>query len=165
MKPVTTIRQHYLHFDVRVTPRLHERSGFSADTTLGFNRNVGFRAGTSMPFRLFDFESASPIDVIEVPLVIQEAALLATNSLELDEALAKDVVSQLLDEIASVGGVATLLFHPHSLLNPSFVTLYRFSIEHALDRGAWVTSLAQIAEWWRSRELRLTDVPLESEPK
>jgi hypothetical protein len=154
-QPVETLRQHYLHFDVRTTPRLQDGAGFKVDSTLGFNRNVGFRAGASVPFRLFDFESNSPIEILEVPLVIQESALLAANSLELDVELAKQVISQLLDAIARVGGVATLLFHPHSFLKPSVVALYRFSIEYGLERGAWFASLAEIGSWWREREARL----------
>ena len=87
--------------------------------------------------------------------MIQESALLAANSLELDVELAKQVISQLLDAIARVGGVATLLFHPHSFLKPSVVALYRFSIEYGLERGAWFASLAEIGSWWREREARL----------
>jgi hypothetical protein len=154
-RPVETLRQHYLHFDIRKTPRLQERSGLQVDSTLGFNRNVGFRAGTSLPFRLFDFESNSPIGVLEVPLVIQESPLLASNSLELDVELAEQVIAHFLDATARVGGVLTLLFHPHSFLKPSFVSLFRFAIEYGLERGAWFASLAEIGSWWREREARL----------
>jgi len=154
-RSVETIRQHYLHFDVRTTPRLQATAGLKVDSTLGFNRNVGFRAGTSLPFHLFDFGSNSPISVIEVPLVIQESPLVASNSLELDVELARQVIAQLIDTTASVGGVATLLFHPHSFLKPGFVELFRFSIEYGLERGAWFASLAAIGDWWRDREARL----------
>jgi peptidoglycan/xylan/chitin deacetylase (PgdA/CDA1 family) len=152
---VKTVRQHYLHFDVRKTPRLQGEAGFSADSTLGFNRNVGFRAGTSLPFRLFDFSANAPVLVLEVPLIIQEAPLLSANALELDPDLAEKTIVQLFDAIARVGGVATLLFHPHSLRQPAFMRLYRFSIERALEQGAWIASLASVAEWWQAREERL----------
>jgi hypothetical protein len=154
-RSVVATRQHYLRYDMRRTPRIQEQAGFRADSTLGFNRNVGFRAGTSMPFRPFDFEASAPVDVLEVPLIVQESPLLSSNALELDVALAKAVIAQLIDAVAAVGGVATLLFHPHSFLNPAFLALYRFSIEHCRARGAWFSTVGQIAEWWRDREHRL----------
>jgi hypothetical protein len=151
-QPVETVRQHYLHFDARITPLVQQRAGFVADTTLGFNRNIGFRAGTSMPFRPFDFKSGAPLTIIEVPLVIQEAPLLRANALELDAELGKRAIRQLLDAVEAVGGAATILFHPHSLIESPHLELYRFTIEYGLERGAWLTSVARIAEWWRARE-------------
>jgi hypothetical protein len=154
-KPVQTIRQHYLNFDPRITPRLQDAAGLRADCSLGFNRNLGFRAGTSLPFRMFDFERSAPFRVLEMPLVIQEAALLRDDSLQLNVALAKEVVRQLYAEIETVNGVAMVLFHPHSLLDSRYRELYRFVIEHSLERAAWVTSLAVLSDWWHSREARL----------
>jgi hypothetical protein len=154
-RPVTTVRQHYLHFDVRTTPLLQQQAGLAADSTLGFNRSIGFRSGTSLPFRLFDFSTDAPVNVLEVPLVIQESPLLASNALELDVHLAKRTIAQLFERIADVGGVATILFHPHSLRDPGFVSLYRYAIECGIDLGAWIASLAEIVEWWQRREERL----------
>ena len=51
---VVANRQHNLHFDAAVTPRILEKAGLKIDSTLGFNRDVGFRAGTSYPFRMWD---------------------------------------------------------------------------------------------------------------
>jgi peptidoglycan/xylan/chitin deacetylase (PgdA/CDA1 family) len=156
--PVTTTRQHYLHFDVRRTPRVQAESGLRTDSTLGFNRNIGFRAGTSLPFRLFDAERESEVDVLEVPLVIQEAPLVASNALDLGADGARTAVTGVIDSVAEAGGVATVLFHPHSLLDPGQLELYRHVIEHGLASGAWVASLAEIDAWWRERERRLAPV-------
>jgi hypothetical protein len=156
---VTTTRQHYLHFDIARTPALQEEAGLLADSTLGFNRHIGFRAGTSLPFRLFDGESRRPIDVLEVPLIIQESPLLSSSGLELSEELAVDTVAEVFDRVATVDGVATVLVHPHSLVNPVYERLYETMIEQAVERGAWVTSLAEIQKWWRDRETRLSALP------
>ena len=67
----------------------------------------------------------------------------------LNEALAEQVIRDLMDAVATVGGVATLLFHPHSLVKPAFARLYRFAIEYGLERGAWFGTLKEIADWWR----------------
>ena len=50
---IGTTRQHLLHWDVRRTPRLQEAAGLRVDSSLGFNRGVGFRAGTSLPSSRF----------------------------------------------------------------------------------------------------------------
>jgi hypothetical protein len=152
---VTTTRQHLLRRDVRATPRAQEAAGLTVDSSLGFNRDVGFRAGTSLPFRLFDVERDRPLDVLELPLVLQDGPLLETDSLALDPPLARRVTAQLLDTVAEVGGVATVLYHPHSLADPRFLELYRFTLDYALESGAWVAPLGEVASWWRERELRL----------
>src|SRR5439155_19917609 len=73
---VTTTRQHFIHWDVRTTPRLQAEAGFTADSTLGFNRNVGYRTGTSLPVRWLDLERGEPFDLLELPLVVHDGALL-----------------------------------------------------------------------------------------
>lgn len=158
-REVTTTRQHYLNWDVRTTPLLHERAGLRADSTLGFNRNVGFRAGTSLPFRLWDREAARTLDVLEVPLVLQDGALLGTDGLGLDPAEAEAVVERMLGTVADVGGVATILVHPHVLVRRDVADLYRRAIRQALGAGAWVTSLREIDRWWRKREQQLEQPP------
>jgi peptidoglycan/xylan/chitin deacetylase (PgdA/CDA1 family) len=154
-RPVLTTRQHYLRYDVARTPLVQDRAGLLADATLGFNRNVGFRAGTSLPFHPYDADAGVALDLLEIPLVAMDVALVRPNSLELNARLAKQVMRQLVDAVAAVGGVATFLFHPHMLLDRNVLHLYRSCIEYGLDRGAWIASLAEIDQWWRARERRL----------
>ena len=156
---VRTIRQHWLHWDARLTPAAQATAGFTADSTLGFNRNVGFRAGTSFPFLLSTQDPFQVVDVLEIPLVAEESALFAANALELDESLAREVVQTLLDRVAAVGGVFTTLIHPHSLLEDRVRSLYTWLLDYALDRGAWVTSVAQVDSWWRERARALAEAP------
>jgi len=163
-RPVTTTRQHYLHWDVRVTPRLQERAGLHTDSTLGFNRSLGFRCGTSLPFHHFDVETSQPLRLIQVPLVIHDVALFRPDTLELDAGLAERLVCEVIDAVAAVGCVATLSFHPNYIGQPAFQSVYRTAIEHGLGRGGWATSLREIDEWWRERETRLAvDLPGASE--
>lgn len=152
---LTTTRQHFLRWDVRTTPRLQERAGLRVDSTLGFNRNVGFRAGTSLPFHHFDVVTGMQLELLEVPLAIEDTALLSAGGLELDFSAARRVVGQLLDRVAEVGGAATLLFHPDKFADRDWLALYEWSLDHALERGAWLTSLHRLAGWWREREQRV----------
>jgi hypothetical protein len=152
---VTTTRQHFLHWDVRTTPRLQEAAGLSADSTLGFNRNLGFRAGTCLPFHHFDLERDERLNLLEVPLVVNDGPLLRNDGLELDVELARGAVRGLIDKVAEVGGVATILFHPNSLERTEFLELFRDSIDYGLGRGGWFASLRELDTWWREREARL----------
>jgi hypothetical protein len=152
---ISSTRQHYLHYDARCTARFQDRAGLSVDSTLGFNRNIGFRAGTSLPFRQFDLRAQTSMHLLEVPLVIQEAALLAANALELDHALAREVIRTIIDTVAEASGVVTLLFHPHSLVDDSVDELYRFSLRYAVEVGGWLTSLRELERWWRERAEKL----------
>ncbi len=152
---VTTTRQHFLHWEIRTTPALQEEAKLHVDSTLGFNANVGFRAGTSLPFHHFDLTSGRALALLEVPLVIQDGALLGPEGLGLGLAEAREIVRQLLDAITEVGGLATLLFHPDKLALPDWLALYEWTLDYGLERGAWVTSLRGIEEWWLSREARV----------
>jgi hypothetical protein len=150
-----TTRQHLLHWDIRRTPRLQEEAGLRVDSSLGFNRNVGFRAGTSLPFRHFDVAARERLDLLEVPLVAQDASLLDSWGLELDVPDAFELVRGLLDAAAELGTALTLVFHPDKLLRPDWLSLYEQSLDHAAAAGAWLTSLADLASWWRGRETRI----------
>ena len=46
---IVSVQQHYLHYDIRVTPSVQAEAGFKYDPTLGFNDNVGCRFGTCYP--------------------------------------------------------------------------------------------------------------------
>jgi len=152
---VRTTRQHFIHWHVKVTPRLQAEAGLTADSSLGFNRNLGFRCGTALPFRQLDVERGAPLDLLEVPLVVHDGPLLRADGLELDTDLAREAMRQLIDAVAETRGVATLLFHPNNLERAEFLELFRFGIEHGLAAGGWFASLRQIERWWRKREARI----------
>jgi hypothetical protein len=152
---VTTTRQHFLHWDVRTTPRLQADAGIRADSTVGFNRNLGFRAGTSLPFRLFYHDRDEPLDLLEAPLVIADAPILRADGLELGTELGTRAIAQLVDAVAESGGVATMVFHPNNLEHSDYRELFEFALDYGLERRAWFASLRELDEWWRAREQRL----------
>lgn len=149
---IATTRQHFLRWDVRWTPVLQAEAGLQIDSSLGFNRNVGFRAGTSLPFRHFDAARHRALGLLEVPLVLQDSALLGPIGLGLDLPLARDVVRRVFDATVAAGGVVTLLFHPDKLAQADWLALYEWVLDLAVAQGGWLTSLAALGEWWRGRE-------------
>lgn len=154
-KRVTTTRQHFLHWDVRKTPAFQAQAGLLADSSLGFNRSLGFRAGTSLPFRRFDLESGTESGLLQVPLSIHDTPLFRADGLKLDRQLAIEATLGIVREIESVGGLATLLIHPGSLVDERLLAVYEAVLDFATERGAWITSLRGVSEWWSERERRL----------
>ncbi len=149
---VTTTRQHFLRWDIHQTPLYEEEAGLLADSSLGFNSTVGFRAGTSMPFHHFSVARRQQLRLLEVPLIAQDGALLEQHGLRLDLEGARALLRRLFDAVAGVGGVMTLLFHPDKLVYPDWLALYEWSLDHALENDAWLTSLHDLERWWRLRE-------------
>jgi peptidoglycan/xylan/chitin deacetylase (PgdA/CDA1 family) len=140
---LTSTRQHFLHWEIQTTPRLQSEAGLSVDSTLGFNRNVGFRAGTSLPFRWPELE------LVELPPLLQEGALLRRDALELGLDLAWKTLRGLLDRVADVGGVATLVFHPNTLGDGDSLALFKCAIEYGVERGGWFATVRELAAWFR----------------
>jgi hypothetical protein len=149
---VSTTRQHFVHWDARATPLLQEDAGLRADSTLGFNRNLGFRTGTSLPHRLFDLSSERRLQLIEVPLVVHDGALFRPDALELGLDLALETLRSFLDTVREVGGLATLIFHPNNFEHADYRALFEATLEFGLAHGAWFASVKDLDAWWRERE-------------
>lgn len=145
---IASVRQHWLHYDIRKTPAAHAEAGFEFDSTLGVTGNVGFRFGTSYPWTLYDLGRDSELEVLELPLLAQDTSLFDAKQLGLDVPGAKRYLRLLVDRVESVGGVLTVNWHP----NPSLSQKRRKTYEHLLsllaDRDVWFGTVADIGKWW-----------------
>jgi peptidoglycan/xylan/chitin deacetylase (PgdA/CDA1 family) len=150
---VVSVRQHYLHYDIRLTPHVQAEAGFKYDSTLGFNDNIGFRFGTCYPWRLYDLQEQKESPLLEIPLIIQDGALLSPDKgLRLDMDTAMEYAVQLTAEVERVGGVLTLLWHPNHITKTPWWELYLRILEHLKDRQAWFASVKSVGEWWTEHE-------------
>jgi hypothetical protein len=122
---------------------------------MGFNFDVGYRAGTSLPYRLFDVASRRTLDLLEVPLIAQDGAMLGANALGLDRRRAELLLREIFDTAGASGGVVTLLVHPDKLARAEWLSLYEWLLDYGLEQGAWMTSLRDLCDWWRAREARV----------
>jgi peptidoglycan/xylan/chitin deacetylase (PgdA/CDA1 family) len=152
---IISIRQHYLHYDVGTTPRLQADAGLTADSTQGFNRCVGFRAGTSFPYWCWDHKSGRILRVLEIPQIIMDGALFQPNSLEYDEETAVRHSLQIMEAVERVGGCLTLNWHPNYLNDNKWWNIYKTLLEEAGRRNAWGCSVKQLYKWWTAREQRI----------
>ena len=146
---IVSVRQHYLHYDIKTTPMVQEEAKFKYDSTLGFNCDTGFRFGTSYPWNIYDLEKESPCSVIEVPLIIQEGALLRDKrGLGLNEDEAFKRVTILAKSVEKVGGVLTLLWHPNHIIRSNWWNLYLRVLEYLREKDPWFATISETGEWW-----------------
>ena len=112
INPVKKTRQHYLRWDARCTPSLLEEVKIKEDSTLGFPDFVGFRNGTSHPFKLLCLNSQKVLSVTEVPLIMMEVSLLSDNCMGVNNLNEANMYVDMIKlRIKSVGGTFTLLWH------------------------------------------------------
>jgi peptidoglycan/xylan/chitin deacetylase (PgdA/CDA1 family) len=153
-REVMSIRQHYLHFDIRKTPKAQSEAGFKYDSTFGSNRIIGFRNGLAFPFYFYDLVADAPLPVLEIPLNIQDGALFAPDNLDLTPSLALMRCKLLIDRVEEAGGLVTLLWHPACVdagRFPGWFGVYEELLSYIAQKDAWVAPVREIGNWWEQR--------------
>ncbi len=154
-RPVHSVRQHYLQYDVLRTPGIQARAGLRCDSTHGFNFSSGFRAEAAFPYWCWDFESDAAVPVLELPLHVMDSALFGAAGLRYDERAAELHVVSMLDAVAEVGGCLVVNWHPNYIEIPEYWRTYAALLRHAEARGAWGCSCEQLYDAWTSWETSL----------
>jgi peptidoglycan/xylan/chitin deacetylase (PgdA/CDA1 family) len=143
---IVSVRQHRLHYDIRVTPSVQAEAGLRYDSTLGFNDNIGFRLGSCYPIQMYDLLAEKELPITEIPLIIQEGALLSPNKgMRLDEDTAFMYIEQLTEAVQRVGGILTLLWHPNYIVSPSLWHLYCHTLEYLKGKNAWFGAVRDVS--------------------
>ena len=114
-------RQHYLRWCTE-TWMDWENCRLAYDSTVGYADQVGFRAGTCIPFRPWLLSQDREARLLEIPLLVTDTSLLDYMRLQDDELL--NIVSQLIRRCRTVGGVFTFLCHNTTLRDARFVEKY-----------------------------------------
>jgi hypothetical protein len=107
-------RQHFLRWANPDTWRNWEQAGLSYDSTLAYSEAVGFRTGTSHPYRVFDLQARRPLRLVERPFQVMDVTLLSSMSLSLEAAYA--VVMDIAAQCRRYGGCLGILWHNNTLL-------------------------------------------------
>lgn len=136
--PITGYRNHFLRFSTPLTWRLLHQAGFRYDSTLGYADCVGFRNGMCHPFKPFDLEKGSLIDIVEIPLAVMDAALFY-NHMRLDPASAWELVREMIDTTEKLGGVICILWH-NTYMRGDHLKVYTKVLDYCRDRRAWMTT-------------------------
>ena len=75
-KKIRTSRQHFLRFAFDETITALSDSGIYEDSSLGYQRMIGFRCGTAFTYLLYDLRRDRVSRVSETPMIIMDGALL-----------------------------------------------------------------------------------------
>ncbi len=141
-KPVTGCRNHFLNFIVPDSWELMKNAGFTYDCSFGYADCAGFRNGMCHPFRPYNLNTGTGIDILEIPLVIMDDSLSGAY-MRLDTGTAWDLTRRLIDTVARCHGVVTLLWHNTTLAGEER-TFYKKILEYCSAQDAWMTSGEQI---------------------
>lgn len=141
---VVGYRNHFLRFQIPLTWRLLQQSGFKYDATLGFADCVGFRGGMCHPFRPYDLETNSIIDITEIPLVIMDATLFQ-NYMRLDINGAWELIKELVDAVEAQKGTMGLLWH-NIYMHGEQLKLYERILQYCQEKGAWMPTGKELVE-------------------
>jgi len=68
-------RQHYLRFENPKTWQIWNNNNLQYDSTIGYSKNGGFRAGTCYEYPIFDLMERKKLSLIERPLIAMEGAI------------------------------------------------------------------------------------------
>lgn len=114
-------RQHYLRWCPETW--IHwETCGLAYDSSVCFAEQVGFRAGTCIPYRPWLFALNRHAQLLEIPLLVMDRTLV--NYMKLTSEQSLDAVGDCIARCRMVGGVFTLVWHNNHFLDPEFKSLY-----------------------------------------
>jgi hypothetical protein len=144
--PRIGIRMHWLYFDAE-SPAVLQKSGFTYDSTVGYNGAVGYRAGTSQAFKPLD-----AVDLLELPLIAMDTALFYPSHLGLTSDEGTNHLEELLKDADEFGGCVTVNWHDRSLApERNWGICYRQLIERLKQRQVWFATAQQATDWFRKR--------------
>ena len=138
-------RMHYLRWTDSTAQQLL-RAGFQVDSTLGFADHIGFRRGTCHPFTLFDFNSWSAGELVEVPLLVMDSAVFNRIGMNADDAVRATL--DIVERCQSVGGCAVLLWHNillDEVSHPGWADHLERVLE-AIDSSARITTIREVVK-------------------
>jgi hypothetical protein len=155
--PDIGVRMHWLYFDRR-SPLALERAGADYDTTVGYNEEIGYRAGTTQVYK--------PLEVsrlLELPLHIMDTALFYSTRLALSPKEARKRVGVIIDTVVRYGGAVTINWHDRSIApERCWGDFYMGLVDELRSKGAWFATAAETVAWFRKRRSATFNVTCES---
>ena len=97
---------------------------------------------------------------METPLLIQDGALLNhSKGMRLDSDTAFKYILQLSEKVETVGGVLTLLWHPHYINNINkfeWWSLYIRTLKYLAEKNAWFASVKEAGDWYQQQNVGIS---------
>ncbi|MDP4161110.1 MAG: hypothetical protein Q8911_15350, partial [Bacillota bacterium] len=151
------VRMHWLYFQSPHSFKALEEGGFLYDATFGYNEVVGFRAGTLQPYHPLNCQT-----LWELPLHIQDGALMGEEHLDLNREDAFEMAKPILTWAKRFGGAVSLLWHNQSFTAPRFWgEVYERLIAQGKADGAWIAVPRDVLYWFNLRRKCEVDLAIE----
>jgi hypothetical protein len=140
------VRMHWLYFSSDSPLRL-EQSGFSYDSSVGYNERIGYRAGTTQVFKHLGVDI-----LLELPLHIMDTALFYPSRMGLTEKKALPLVKKIILDTHEHGGVLTINWHQRSIGPERFWDdFYLWMRKEAKALNGYFCTARQAVKWFRKR--------------
>jgi len=146
------LREHYLKFDFNRSWRVMDDAGFDYDSTVGNTDRLGFKLGLATPFHPPD-EGWRPMRLLELPLSLMDTTLWGYLKESEEEGFA-DVMKSM-GAVEGVEGLFTLLWHQEAVRMRGGRIYWSILKRLGSRKGVFVGSGADVARWWRAREVPL----------
>jgi hypothetical protein len=154
---VEGVRAHFLRFAYPETFVEYASAGFRYDSSAIFSEEVGYRASTCFPFMLYDVEHEKLVSLLEIPPVIMDRTLRDRRYMNLSPELALKLCTELLEEVASLHGALTIIWHNSGIsARPSedraWWRVYWSLIRESSRRGAKFMTLGELFSYYSVRQ-------------
>jgi hypothetical protein len=146
---IVGMRQHYLRAKFPRLWNFAERAALGYDSSLGYNYQAGFRAGTTHPFKTFDVFEDKPLSLTEFSLHLFEYNLPGSGE-DIDQS--KSTLSALVKEVIKYNGLLVSLLHPSNFVHEPYKELWEYLENELLQYRLYVNTLGGHLKWLRSRE-------------
>jgi len=141
------------------TLKTHVAAGLSYDSSLAFNDAPGYRRSVALPYFLFEKESNSIVNNMQIPTFMMDSNFMLNPEFGQDEAFnqAKNYINQLIN----VGGVGAIDWHvrtsyPSSRRFKKWGETYLQILEYLSQQDQiWVTNFESFYNWMLERKKML----------
>lgn len=127
---IKKVRKHYFLLTLPLTYQVIQELGIETDYTLGFVREVGFRAGIARPFRFYDLEKEEVSSLTLVPFQFMDVTYQKYKRYDPSDAI--ESISRLIQATRDVGGLFVSIWHNTSLTDEDEWEGWRQVFEHTL---------------------------------
>lgn len=69
-------RQHYLRYQINMTPQLWQENGFIYDSSLGYADMAGFRCGICYEYNMYDLSQRKAMKLKQRPLIVMDCTII-----------------------------------------------------------------------------------------
>lgn len=109
---ISNSRQHYIHLTLPKTYQILEKMNIENDWSMGFNDNIGYRTGTSLPYLWFDISTNEKTNLIINPFVAMDVSF--KNYLKTSSFQANQLGNLFKQSIKQYKGNFCFIFHNES---------------------------------------------------